>query len=63
MEASLRQAKLQELHLDSHPVAVARLTRFLVQNDMPFVLHDAFMVDDDQIVFEKGGFALAGEAG
>ena len=45
-------------------VAVTRLTRFLVKNDMPFVLHDAFMVDDDdQIVFEKGGFALAGEAG
>jgi len=64
MEASLRHAKLQELHLDSHPVSVARLTRFLVHNDMPFVLHDAFMVDDDdQIVFEKGGFALAGEAG
>ena len=42
----------------------ARLTRFLVQNVVPFVLHDAFTVDDDdQIVFEKGGFALAGETG
>ena len=34
-------------HLDSHPVAVARLTRFLVQHDVPFVLHEAFTVDDD----------------
>jgi hypothetical protein len=41
-------------HLDSHPVAVARLTRFLVQHDVPFVLHEAFTVDDDdQIVFES----------
>ena len=41
-------------HLDSHPVAVAQLTRFLVQHDVPFVLHEAFTVDDDdQIVFES----------
>ena len=41
-------------HLDSHPVAVARLTRFLVQYDVPFVLHEAFTIDDDdQIVFES----------
>ena len=41
-------------HLDSHPVAVARLTRFLVVHDVPFVLHEAFTVDDDdQIVFES----------
>src|SRR5438876_2884678 len=41
-------------HLDSHPVAVARLTRFLVQHDVPFVLHESFTVDeDDQIVFES----------
>ena len=41
-------------HLDSHPIAVARLTRFLVQHDVPFVLHEAFTVDeDDQIVFES----------
>ena len=41
-------------HLDAHPVAVARLTRFLVQHDVPFVLHEAFTVDeDDQIVFES----------
>ena len=41
-------------HLDAHPVAVARLTRFLVQHDVPFVLHEAFTIDeDDQIVFES----------
>lgn len=41
-------------HLDSHPVAVAKLTRFLVQHEVPFVLHEAFTVDeDDQIVFES----------
>ncbi len=41
-------------HLDSHPVTVARLTRFLVQHDVPFVLHEAFTIDDDdQIVFES----------
>jgi hypothetical protein len=41
-------------HLDSHPVAVARLTRFLVQHEVPFVLHEAFTIDDDdQIVFES----------
>jgi hypothetical protein len=41
-------------HLDAHPVAVARLTRFLVQHDVPVVLHEAFTVDDDdQIVFES----------
>ncbi|HET7296060.1 MAG TPA: hypothetical protein VFI66_02905 [Gemmatimonadales bacterium] len=41
-------------NLDSHPVAVARLTRFLVQHDVPFVLHEAFTIDeDDQIVFES----------
>jgi len=41
-------------HLDSHPVAVARLTRFLVQQDVPFVLHEAFTVDDDDhLVFES----------
>ncbi|HEV8441545.1 MAG TPA: hypothetical protein VGT40_25935 [Methylomirabilota bacterium] len=41
-------------HLDSHPVAVARLTRFLVQHEVPFVLHEAFTIDDDdEIVFES----------
>ena len=47
-------------HLDAHPVAVARLTRFLVEHEVPFVLHEAFTVDDDdQIVFESDiGFNL-----
>jgi hypothetical protein len=41
-------------HLDAHPVAVARLTRFLVQHEVPFVLHEAFTIDeDDRIVFES----------
>lgn len=41
-------------HLDAHPVAVAKLTRFLVQHDVPFVLHEAFTVDEnDRIVFES----------
>lgn len=41
-------------HLDAHPVAVAKLTRFLVQHDVPFVLHEAFTLDDnDRIVFES----------
>jgi hypothetical protein len=41
-------------HLDAHPVAVARLTRFLVQHEVPFVLHEAFTIDDDgEIVFES----------
>ena len=41
-------------HLDAHPVAVAKLTRFLVQHDVPFVLHEAFTIDDDdRIVFES----------
>ena len=41
-------------HLDAHPLAVARLTRFLVQHDVPFVLTESFTVDeDDQIVFES----------
>ena len=49
-------------HLDSHPVAVARLTRFLVHHDVPFVLHEAFTVDDeDHIVFESDTGADLGE--
>ena len=41
-------------HLDAHPVAVARLTRFLVQHEVPFVLTESFTIDeDDQIVFES----------
>src|SRR5712692_4219155 len=41
-------------HLDAHPLAVARLTRFLVQHEVPFVLTESFTIDeDDQIVFES----------
>ncbi len=41
-------------HLDAHPNAVARLTRYLVEHDIPFTLYEAFSVDDDdQIVFES----------
>jgi hypothetical protein len=41
-------------HLDSHPIAVAKLTRFLVQHEVPFVLHESFTIDDDdQVVFES----------
>jgi hypothetical protein len=41
-------------HLDAHPVAVARLTRFLVQHEVPFVLTESFTIDeDDEIVFES----------
>ena len=41
-------------HLDAHPVAVAKLTRFLTQHEVPFVLHEAFTVDEnDEIIFES----------
>ena len=51
-------------HLDSHPIAVARLTRFLVMHEVPFVLHEAFTVDDDdQIVFESDTGAEFDERG
>jgi len=41
-------------HVDSHPIAVAKLTRFLVEHDVPFVLYEAFQINDrDQIVFES----------
>jgi hypothetical protein len=41
-------------HLDAHPVAVAKLTRFLIQHEVPFVLHEAFTVDEnDEIIFES----------
>jgi len=40
-------------HMDSHPIAVAKLTRFLVEHDVPFVLYEAFQINDrDEIVFE-----------
>src|SRR6267143_4325136 len=38
-------------HLDAHPLAVARLTRFLVQHEVPFGLADSCTGDgDDEIV-------------
>ncbi len=41
-------------HLHAHPVEVARLTRFLVEQDVDFVLYEAFVVNDrDEIVFES----------
>ena len=48
MDEEKRRAKL------AHPVAVAKLTRFLVQHEVLFVLHEAFTVDEnDEIVFES----------
>ena len=41
-------------HVDSHPIAVAKLTRFLVEHDVPFVIYEAFQINEkDQIVFES----------
>ena len=41
-------------HLDAHPNAVARLTRFLMQHAVPFVLHEAFTIDEEgDIAFES----------
>lgn len=41
-------------HVDAHPIAVAKLTRFLVEHDVPFVLYEAFQINDrDEIVFES----------
>lgn len=41
-------------HLDAHPVDVARLTRFLVEHEVDFVLYEAFIVNErDEIVFES----------
>ena len=41
-------------HVESHPIAVAKLTRFLVEHDVPFVLYEAFQINDkDEIVFES----------
>src|SRR6266508_2450395 len=34
-------------HLDAHPVAVSRLTRFLVEYQVPFGLHEGFTLDPD----------------
>ncbi len=41
-------------HVESHPIAVAKLTRFLVEHDVPFILYEAFQINDkDEIVFES----------
>ena len=49
-------------HLDSHPNAVARLTRYLLQHDVAFALYEAFTIDEeDQIVFESD-LGATGEA-
>ncbi len=41
-------------HVDSHPIAVAKLTRFLVEHAVPFVLYEAFQINEkDEIVFES----------
>lgn len=41
-------------HLNAPPVEVARLTRFLVEHEVDFVLYEAFVVNDqDEIVFES----------
>jgi hypothetical protein len=41
-------------HLDAHPNAVARLTRYLLEHEIPFALYEAFTVDEhDRIVFES----------
>jgi hypothetical protein len=41
-------------HLNAHPLDVARLTRFLVEHEVDFVLYEAFVVNDrDEIVFES----------
>jgi hypothetical protein len=48
-------------HLNAHPVEVARLTRFLVEHEVEFVLFEAFVINDkDEIVFESD---LEGRAG
>ncbi len=41
-------------HLDAHPNAVAKLTRYLIQHGVLFSIYEAFTIDeDDQIVFES----------
>jgi hypothetical protein len=48
-------------HLGAHPIAVARLTRFLLEHGIDFTLYEAFTIDDhDQIVFESD-LGLAGD--
>jgi hypothetical protein len=41
-------------HLDAHPNAVARLTRYLIEHGIGFALYEAFTIDEnDRIVFES----------
>ncbi len=41
-------------HVESHPIAVAKLTRLLVEHDVQFVLYEAFQINDkDEIVLES----------
>ena len=41
-------------HVHAHPVAVAKLTRFLMEHSVPFILYETFMINDaDEIVFES----------
>ena len=41
-------------HLNAHPNAVAKLTRYLLEHAIAFALYEAFTIDeDDQIVFES----------
>ncbi len=41
-------------HLNAHPIAVAKLTRFLLEHDVPFVFYEAFTINKaDEIVFES----------
>ncbi len=41
-------------HMGAHPIGVSKLTRFLVQHDVEFVLYEAFTINDqDEILFES----------
>ncbi len=41
-------------HINAHPVAVAKLTRFLVEHHISFVLYESFTISErDEIVFES----------
>lgn len=43
-------------HRQAHPVDVAQLTRFLVEQEIDFEIQGAFVVtEDDEIVFESEG--------
>ena len=41
-------------HVGAHPISVSKLTRFLCQHDIEFVLYESFTIsDDDEIIFES----------